>query len=110
MKQELLNEYDGYEKISGKIATLMVEYALTPKEPNPLKKAMLWSSIKVNTLTNNSNSHIADMMIKGTVMGINELIQILNQKETVLDEKITEIAKELLALEESYHEDMKKYL
>jgi hypothetical protein len=110
MKQELLNQYEGYEKMAGKIATLMMEFSVIPKEANPLKKAMLWSSIKMNTITDNSVSHIADMMIKGTVMGINELLQIINQKETMLDDSICVLAKELLSLEESYQEDLKKYL
>jgi hypothetical protein len=110
IKQELLNQYEGYEKQAGKIATLMVEYNITPKEPNAMKKAMLWSSIKMNTLTDNSNSHIADMMIKGTVMGINELTQIINQKETMLNENIVVLAKELLTMEEGFEEDLKKHL
>ena len=110
MKQELLNQYEGYEKMAGKIATLMMEYNITPKEPNALKKAMLWGSIKMNTLTDNSCKHIAEMMIKGTVMGINELSSILNQKETMLNVGITELTKELLALEENYQEDLKKHL
>ena len=110
IKQELLIEHEGYEKIAGKIAALMTEYNLPPKEPNFMKKAMLWSSVKVNTLTDSSKSKVADMMIKGTVMGVNQLIKILNEKEEILDEKVVSIAKEYLQLQEKYAEDLKKYL
>jgi len=110
IKQELLNQYEGYEKLAGKIATLMMEYNITPKEPNAMKKAMLWSSIKMSTLTNNSTSHIADMMLKGTVMGISELTQIINSKATTLNENILTLAKELLKVEEDFEEDLKKHL
>lgn len=49
--QELLKKmHDEYELISGKAAFLAKEKDLELKEPNPLKKAMMWSSIKMSNL------------------------------------------------------------
>lgn len=110
MREELVNEYDGYEKFIGKLTAYMAENAFEMKDVNVMKKAMLYTSVKMNTLTDDSCSHIADMMIKGTVMGITELKQLLSRGEGRLDGNVVKFAEELLKLEESYEEQLKKLL
>ena len=70
----------------------------------------MFTSIKMNTLTDDSKSHIAELMIKGTVMGITELIEIKNGHENDLGEKTKCFLNELLRLEEDYEERLKKLL
>ncbi len=109
LKTELQDEYEGYEKLIGEISTFMAENDIEPKDINPFKKAMLWSSIKMKTLFDNSRNQIAEMMINGTVMGINELTAMKNE-QTNLDEKVLELLEKLLKLEEEYEQRLKKYL
>ena len=71
---------------------------------------MLFTSVKMNTLTDDSTSHIADMMIKGTVMGITELRQLISRGQDKISGEIIDYAKELLSLEESFEERLKTYL
>ena len=87
LKNELKEQYEGYEKIIGDISTYMSQKDITPKDVSPFKKAMLWSSIKLKTLMNNSKNQVAEMMINGTVLGINELTAMKNEGEN-LDEDI----------------------
>lgn len=109
IKAELSDQYEGYEKIIGEISTYMAEKKITPKDVNPFKKAMLWTSIKMKSLVDNSRNQIAEMMINGTVMGINELKAMDNEKEN-LDEDTAKFVKKLLDLEESYEQRLKKFL
>lgn len=109
LKQELQEEYEGYEKIIGEISSLMANKGITPKDINPLKKAMLWSSIKMKTLFNNSKNQEAEMMINGTVMGINELTAMVNEQNN-LDPEILQKIKALLELEEKYEQKLKAFL
>ena len=109
LKKELRDEYEGYEKIIGEISTYMSENKIQPKDIGAIKKAMLWSSIKTKTLIDDSRNKIADMMIKGTVMGINELKAMDNEKEN-LDESIADFIARLLKLEEGYEEKLKEFL
>ena len=97
--------HDEYELISGKAALLAKEKDLELKEPNPLKKAMMWSSIKMSTFKDNSRGHIAEMMTQGTVMGTTALLRSDN-----LSDEVRSLCKELLHMEESYEEQFKKYL
>ena len=96
IKAEILRQHEEYEKISAKAAVIAKNKGLELKEPNPLKKAMMWGSIKMNTLTDNSTPHIAEMMIQGTVMGITALKTSLSDSEGYGDGEIIELLKELI--------------
>ncbi len=75
-----------------------------------MKKAMMWGSIKMNTLTDNSRAHIAEMMIQGTVMGITSLKTSLSELPKDDDEEITALLKDLIALEEEFEKKLKTFL
>jgi hypothetical protein len=109
IKNELKEQYEGYEKLIGEISSVMAEKGINPKDVNPFKKAMLWSSIKMKTMMNNSRNQIAEMMINGTVMGINELTAMKNEGHN-LDDCVLNCLQKLLALEEEYEQRLKKYL
>ncbi|MBQ4098332.1 MAG: hypothetical protein IJC72_03390 [Clostridia bacterium] len=109
IKKELQEEYEGYEKIIGNISTFMAENGIEPQDVNPFKKAMLWSSIKMKTMINNSKNQVAEMMINGTVMGINELTAMKNESKNLNDE-ILSLLEDLLTLEEEYEQRLKKFL
>ena len=87
----------------------MAENKLEPKDINPLKKAMLWGSIKMKTLFDDSQNQAAEMMINGTVMGINELTAMKNESENLHDDVVAFID-EILTLEEEYEQRLKKFL
>lgn len=109
LKKELHDEYEGYEKIIGEISTYMSEQKIEPKDIGVFKKAMMWGSIKMKALVNDSRNKIADMMIKGSVMGINELKAMENEKEN-FDEQVSEFIVKLLKLEEDYVKKLKEFL
>ena len=109
IRDELQDQYDGYDKLIGEISTFLAENNLPAKDINPLKKAMLWSSIKIKTIVDNSRNQVAEMMINGTVMGINELTAMMNEQEN-LTEEVKGYVSRLLELEEEYQKRLKKYL
>ena len=109
IKAELQEEYEGYEKIIGELSSLMAEKGIEPQDISPMKKAMLWSSIKMKTLIDNSRNQVAEMMINGTVMGINELTAMINESEK-LEPDVKEKIQALLDLEEKYEQKLKTFL
>ena len=109
IKTELKEQYEGYEKLIGEISSFMAENGVEPKDVSPFKKAMLWSSIKMKTIMNNSRNQVADMMINGTVMGINELTAMKNEGQN-LEDGVLHLLQELLSLEEDYEQRLKKFL
>lgn len=109
LKEELKKMHEGYEKISGKAALYARENNIEIKEPGPIKKAMMWGSIKMSTLKDNSRAHIAEMMTQGTVMGITALTRSMNECQGA-DQEILQIADELLHMEQGYEQTLKSYL
>lgn len=68
---------------------------------------MMWSSIKMNTLADNSRAHLAEMMVQGTVMGITALKSTLSDLGEEADEEILSLMKELLEQEEQFEKSWK---
>lgn len=109
IKRELEEEFKGYETHINNVSAFMKENEIEPQDINAFKKAIMKGSIKMKTLFDDSKNQIADMMLKGTVMGINELAQMMNEKKN-LDENVKTLISELLKTEESYEKRLRKFL
>ena len=108
VREELLKQHEEYEKIGGKAAIIAKNKNIDLKNPSPIKKAMMWSSIKMNTMKDNSRAHIAEMMTQVTVMGITALKTTLSEmSEDYADKDIKELAEELLHSEEQFEKSWK---
>ena len=110
MKEELIRQHEEYEKVCSQAASLATRYELDLKEPSPIKKAMMWSAIKMNTASDNSRSNVAQMMIKGTVQGITSLKTSYNESEKIMDANIKRLLRDLIDLEEGFEKKLKSYL
>jgi hypothetical protein len=110
IKEEFMREHEEYEKICSEAAQLAKRLELDLKEPSPVKKAMMWSAIKMNTASDNSPANLAQMMIKGTVTGITSLKTSLSQGEKVMGDDVKTLLKELITTEENFEKKLKKYL
>ena len=110
VKNELHAQHEEYERFSAKAATLAKDMGIELKEPNAMKKAMMWGSIKMSTLTDNSRAHIADMMVQGTVMGITSLRTTLNELRDDGNQEIIALLEEMINAEEDFEKKWKEYL
>ena len=107
-KQDLKYQYDEYNKILNEVNNELTNYDDFPKELNPMQKAAGWMGVEMGTLTDKSNSKIAEMMLQGTNMGIIEGVKILNHK--VMDSEVKKIAKKFVEMQENSVEELKGYL
>lgn len=111
VREELMRQHEEYERIGGRAAILARDKNIELKNPSPIKKAMMWSSIKMNTMTDNSRAHIAEMMTQGTVMGITALKSSLGEmSDDCADEDIRALAKDLLKEEEKFEKTWKSMI
>jgi hypothetical protein len=77
---------------------------------NPMyEKVLMKGNVKMNTMMNSSDSHIAQMIIQGSTMGITTMTKLLNAKSNA-DGISTEIAKDFIRREQLNIEEMKKFL
>ena len=69
---------------------------------------MTWSGIEMKTLTDSSNSKIAELLLQGVNMGIIEGRKILNKKK--INDEVEKIVSEYVTMQEENVEELKKYL
>ena len=108
-KQDLKCQYDKYNQILNNVNDELSNYDAFPKELNPMQKAMGWMSIEMNTISDKSNSKIAEMMLQGTNMGIIEGCRLLNNNPSV-DKNVRQILDDFVVMQEDSVETLKKYL
>ncbi len=72
-------------------------------------KAMLWAGIQMNTLTNTSTEHVAELMIRGNTMAITDMMKVLKNNKDAKKE-YCELAEEIMDFEEKCIESLKAYL
>ena len=109
-KESLEIQYNKYKDISAKIHDIYSKYNSedTPHETNMMNKAMIWYGIEMKTLTDTSNSKIAELLLKGTNMGIIEGRKLLNNKE--MSREVKELVSEYVTMQEESVENLKQYL
>ena len=109
LKDDLQYEYNQYNSILNDVNAELGKYEEFPKELNPAQKMMGWFDIQMSTLTDNSDSKIAEMLIKGTNMGIIEGVKLLNNNPETT-ENIKNILTNFIHFQENNVERLKKYL
>ena len=111
LRDELLRELDTYEKYSKKISKLILDMGGTPKEGNIVSKVASKIGMEMNTLTDSTESHIAQMMIEGATMGITENTKLINEYEKkCASEEALGLGRDCVKFMEDTVETLKKYL
>ena len=106
----LEGQLKSYKKISNRIEEIYSKYDKegTPHKVNTMEKMMTYWGIEMKTMKEETTSKIAELLIKGTNMGIIEGRRILNNKK--IDKNVHEISEDFTTLGETYVESLKKYL
>lgn len=107
---ELLNEFkDKYIEHSTDIKELYKKYTDSDiHEVNTAEKLMTWYGIMKDTIFDESDSKIAELLINGTNMGIIEGRKILNNKK--MDKDVYYICCKYIKFQEKYLDKLKDYL
>lgn len=108
-KKMLQSQLEEYKMIYDSTIEKLKELNKEAKDINVFSKASTYAMINLKTLTNKSTSHISEMLIQGSTMGIVDLTKKLKEYADA-DEEILVIANKLLHLEQNNVEECKKYL
>ncbi len=102
-------EYEQYKEIARRVEEVYPKYNEgEPHKTSAMNKAMTWYGIEMKTLTDKSDSKIAELLLNGVNMGIIEGRKILNNKK--LDEEVNGIISEYVTMQEKSVEVLKQYL
>lgn len=102
-------QIDKYDEYINKAKCLAQKYEIEPQQPSGLSKFFVEKSIKMRFAFGTTDSKIAEMMIKGTAMGIVDLGKLLSRADLV-SQDCTQLAKDLLTFEEDKINVLKYFL
>ncbi len=108
-KKELLNQREEYNKIYKSAHNMLKEQGCDVSHPGAMAKMSTEMMSRMKTLTDPTDSKIAEMMLQGSAMGVAKVIRNANEYNGD-NEQIRDLAHKLQETEEFNIENMKRYL
>lgn len=109
LSMQIQRQSNKYAEIKQRACERLLQNHVEPYHTNQMQNMMLVGGIHYNTLLNSSTGHIAELMIKGSNMGILEMNKILNHNNEAGEQTVA-LAKELIDFENRNIERLTKYL
>ncbi len=108
-RKELKRQEDEYREFSNEASEKLHKLDEEPEDLSVMAKAGSFISTEFNTMSDSTTSHLAEMMIQGTSMGITKLLRKIKSLDQV-DVCTEKFAKKVVTAEEINVESLKKYL
>ena len=108
-KDILSDQKSEYENIYDRSKAILTQNNEYSQDTSTIQKAMSWMGIELNTLTDISNSKLAQILIQGNDMGIIKGTKLLNNL-TFEDSQIENLLKDFINLQQENIEGLKKFL
>lgn len=108
-KDNLSFQYTEYSQFLDRINKLFENYGEIPDENAMKEKVMSWTGIQMNTLNDKSTSHLADLLIQGTNMGIIKGRKLLNSNPSI-SEDVRSLLDSFVVTQENSINQLKKFL
>lgn len=109
MHRALEIQREEYQKSFDEAEKVLDEIGEGPRETASLEKAMSYVMSSMKTMTDNSPSKIAELLIEGSTMGITKMTQHLNDYDGDND-KVRRMAEKQIRTEQANIEEMKQFL
>ena len=108
-RDDLRTQEGEYEAIMKEAANRLMEKGNTPDPIGSYKKVTMKAAVEMSTMANCDTSHLAEIMIKGSTMGITNMTKILNGYQNP-DPQVAGLAQKLITTEQQNIERLKTYL
>ncbi len=110
-KSVLSAEYNKYKDISRRVNEIYAKYSeKEPHETNAMNKMMTWYGVQMKTMSDDTTSKLAELLMQGTNMGIIEGRRLINQNQDNLEQDVKNILHDFVVMQEDSVETLKKYL
>ncbi|MGN1012236.1 MAG: hypothetical protein ACI4ON_00175 [Clostridia bacterium] len=108
-KNMLYSQKDEYQNIYDRSKNLLLQNNEYLENTQTLQKAMSWIGIQMSTLTNATDSKLAEILIQGNDMGIIKGTKLLNSLPFKTN-GIRNLLNDFVELQQENIEELKKYL
>ena len=110
MRRALNSQLEEYKNIARASEECAKRRGQDVAEPTAAERAMSSMMLRIQTLTDHSTSHLAQLMIQGSTMGTVAMTRRLNQYQDKADQDVVALGRRLLKTEEANIQQMKAYL
>lgn len=108
-KTLLTSQFEEYKKMFNTVEKRLKTMGMEIKDINAFSKISAYLMINMETLMDKTPSHIAEMLIQGSTMGVIQITRKLKEYKEA-DDEILYMGEHLLRLEQQNIEECKKYL
>lgn len=108
-KKLLKSQFNEYEQIYATAKSLLNSNGYDEKGIGALEKMRTYLMINMQTLTNKTPSHISEMLIIGSNMGVIDAIKNIKKYQGA-EQEIIKLMEKLLEFEENNIQELKKFL
>ena len=108
-RKQLTDQLAEYRTFENSAKELILKYGAAEKGLSDVDKAKTYFTISMQTMTDKSNSHIAEMLITGSNMGIIESVKNL-KKYPAAEKEVRDLLQRLLEFEENNVQRLKEFL
>lgn len=108
-KTLLSSQFDEYKKMFNTVEKRLKTMGMEVKDINAFNKISAYLMINMETLMDKTPSHIAEMLIQGSTMGVVQITRKLKEYKEA-DDEILYMGEHLLKLEQQNIEECKWYL
>ena len=105
----MLKQKAMYEKFDREGEKILTETGHRVKKQGPLARAGTWMGIQMDTMMDNTPSHLADMLIQGSTMGVIEITRAKSENPDAEGQAVR-LADDYLKEENANIENLKKFL
>ncbi len=78
IRRELMLQRQQYQEAARDAETRLYNEGVEPQPKGPMARAGMWMGMQINTMMDRSPSHIADIVIQGSTMGVVEMTKARN--------------------------------
>ena len=107
-QSELMDQLSQYQRITNKASQMLQDMSVAPKT-SILSNIGVKAGITLSTLTDTSPSHIAEVLINSSTMGVIDMTKKLNQCNNCTN-PVNDICQELINLTERNVDNLKVFL
>jgi hypothetical protein len=109
-KKYLNAQLNGYDEIHTQARELLNQNGYDEKGLSAFEKVRTYLMINMETLINKTTSHIAEMLLLGSNMGVIDAIKNLKKYKGEAEADIIQLMEQLLAFEENNAKELKLFL
>lgn len=102
-------QFENYGEVVSKVDTILNQEARVPKGTNIMPQTMAYFETKVNMLKDDSSTHIAEIITKGSTQVIFDITTTLNKSDHI-NNNTKDLARRIIKIEQDNIEALKPFL